>query len=42
MRCKNTAALILKYPPNKEWSLNVLGSFLAKFNVKHEFFEKNY
>ena len=41
-RCKNTAELILKFPPNKEWALNVLGSILALFDVKHPFFEKDY
>jgi hypothetical protein len=31
-----------KSPPNKEWALCVLGSMLARFDVKHPFFEKDY
>ena len=41
-RCKNTAEHILKYPPNKEWALNVIGSIYGTFNTQHPFFAKDY
>ena len=41
-RCKNTADLLLKFHGDKVWSLNVLGSVLAIFDVTHPFFEKDY
>ena len=42
LRCKNTADLLLKFHGDKVWSLNVLGSVLAIFDVTHPFFEKDY
>ncbi len=41
-RCKWTATLILKYPPDKPWSMNVLGSYLSKFDLTHPIFKKEY
>ena len=42
MRCKKTAELIIDFPGDKEWSLNVLGSFVAKFDLTHPYFAKDY
>ena len=41
-RCKNTAELIADFPPDKEWALNVLGTFLKILNESHPYFERDY
>lgn len=42
LRCRRTAELILKHPPDKQWSMNMLGTALISFKLVHPIFMKNY
>ena len=41
-RCKWTAELLLKRPPDKQWLMNVLGTYSQKFGIQHPIFDKRY